>query len=169
MKNGITTYQNFGAVIPMLFNKEQTEELQKNYNLANKEEIYGFGTNKIILEDPPRRYQNWSMSSRAVQGEKWGRAKGRSPYDCLDHEVLCSLPISKLADKDCIRLTWCTFPKMDEAFQYIAAEKNERGKSIWAYKTVLFTWIKLNKKYEETMQRMWNDSFYLLEVQDYLH
>lgn len=126
----------------------------------DKEERYNFGKNKIIYEDPSWRYQNWSMESKAVQGEKWGRANGRSPYDCLDDSDLFSLPISKLADKDAVRLTWATFPKLETAINYIGAEKriNNKGKEIpvWTYKTVLFTWIKLNKCYQERMQGMWD-------------
>lgn len=125
-----------------------------------KEQKYSFGKNKIIYEDPPWRFRNWSMESKAVQGEKWGRAHGRSPYDSMDHEDLCTLPISKLADKDCVRLTWATYPKLKEAIDYVGAERNEKGKSIWTYKTVLFCWVKLNRRYEKNIQKMWDGDQY---------
>ena len=51
---------------------------------------------------------------------------------------ICNLPISALADKDCILFLWTTYPMLQEAIQVINA---------WGfkYKTIGFQWVKLNK------------------------
>lgn len=92
----------------------------------------------IIYADPPWRFKNWSMAERAKRGEKWARRMGRSPYDVMDTDDICALPISDLASKDCVLFMWATYPKLREAFDVIDA---------WGftYKTVAFTWVKLNR------------------------
>lgn len=91
----------------------------------------------IIYADPPWRFKNWSMKELAVRGEKWARRYGRSPYDVMDIKDICALPVGDLAAKDCILFLWATYPKLREAFEVIDA---------WGfkYKTVAFTWVKLN-------------------------
>jgi len=94
---------------------------------------------KIIYADPPWRYKNWSMSELAQRGEKWARRMGRSPYDVMDTEDICKLPVGELAAKDCVLFLWVTDPKLEEAFKVI----NAWG---FSYRTVAFTWVKTNKK-----------------------
>lgn len=93
----------------------------------------------IIYADPPWRYRTWSMERRAVKGEKWGRAVGVTPYDVMNTEDIMTLPVGELADKDCVLFLWATFPTLEDAFRIIKA---------WGfvYKTVAFTWAKLNPK-----------------------
>ena len=54
-------------------------------------------------------------------------------------EELCTLPVSEIAEKDCVLFLWATFPQLKEALQLIEA---------WGfqYKTVAFVWLKTNRK-----------------------
>lgn len=93
----------------------------------------------IVLADPPWRFKNWSMNELAKRGEKWARRNGRSPYNVMDTEQICRLPIEDIAAKDCVLFLWATFPKLEDAFMVMRA---------WGfkYKTVAFTWVKQNPK-----------------------
>jgi N6-adenosine-specific RNA methylase IME4 len=91
----------------------------------------------VLYADPPWRYRNWGMEERAVRGEKWARRKGRSPYDVMDTDDIAALPVSRLALPDCALFLWATFPKLSDALRVIEAWGFE-------YKTVAFTWAKLN-------------------------
>lgn len=87
---------------------------------------------KIIYADPPWKFQVWCF----------GTGSGRSPdnhYSTMTLEDICALPISGIADKNCILFLWTTFPKLEEAFQVIKA---------WGfkYKTCAFVWAKQNLK-----------------------
>jgi len=64
---------------------------------------------------------------------------GRSPYDVMNTDDICALPVGKLAAKDCILFMWVTYPKLEEAFEVIKA---------WGfrYKTCAFTWVKTNRR-----------------------
>ncbi len=84
---------------------------------------------KIIYADPPWRYRDLNMINSSVIDH----------YDVLSNEELKKLPIQELADKDCILFLWVTMPKLNEVFDLIKAWGFE-------YKTVAFTWVKLNKK-----------------------
>ncbi len=91
----------------------------------------------IILADPPWRWRNWNSAELAKRGEKWGRARGRSPYDTMDTVDLCALPVKQLAERDCVLFMWATFPKLPDALQVITGWGFE-------YKTNGFTWVKEN-------------------------
>ena len=54
-------------------------------------------------------------------------------------EELCVLPVSEIAEKDCVLFLWATFPQLKEALQLIKA---------WGfqYKTVAFVWLKTKRK-----------------------
>lgn len=77
------------------------------------------------------------MNELATRGEKWARRNGRSPYSVMDHADLCTLPVKDLAAKDCVLFMWATYPKLNEAIEVI-------GKWGFTFKTVAFTWVKLN-------------------------
>lgn len=83
---------------------------------------------KIILCDPP-----WSYSDQTCEGTMANHYQGMKLKD------ICSLPIGKIADKDCTLFMWATYPKLREALAVIKA---------WGfgYKSIAFQWIKLNKK-----------------------
>ena len=95
------------------------------------------GGYNIIYADPPWRFKNWSMAELAKRGEKWARRNGRSPYNVMDQADICAMPVESLAAKDCVLFMWATYPKLPEALEVISA---------WGftYKTVAFTWTKLN-------------------------
>ena len=97
------------------------------------------GKFNIILADPPWRFKNWSMKELAKRGEKWARRNGRSPYDVMTTEDIVTLPVTNIAAKNSILMMWATYPKLVDAFKVINAWGFE-------YKTVAFTWIKLNKR-----------------------
>jgi N6-adenosine-specific RNA methylase IME4 len=83
----------------------------------------------IIYADPP-----WSFDTYSDKG------KGRSPeqhYSVMTIKGICALPVADIAAKDSILFMWATYPRLPEAFEVI----NTWG---FAYKTVAFTWAKLN-------------------------
>ena len=53
-------------------------------------------------------------------------------------EDIKSLPVSEIADKDCVLFMWTTFPCLKQAFDVLECWGFE-------YKTVAFVWIKQNK------------------------
>ena len=81
----------------------------------------------IIYADPPWHYETYSKKGQ-------GRA-AESHYPTMSLEDIKSLPVSKIAEKDCALFLWATFPCLQEALQVIEA---------WGfrYKTVAFVWIK---------------------------
>lgn len=54
-------------------------------------------------------------------------------------EELMALPVSAIADTDCVLFLWATFPQLPEALRLIKA---------WgfSYRTVAFVWLKTNRK-----------------------
>lgn len=89
---------------------------------------------QVILADPP-----WKYNSRANHKTRFrGGACGH--YDLMTTRDICNLPIQELADSNgSILFLWATFPMLEDALQVIEA---------WGftYKTVGFTWCKLNPK-----------------------
>ena len=87
----------------------------------------GYG---VIYADPP-----WTFATYSDKG------KGRSAeahYDCLDLQAIKALPVADWAGPDCALLLWATDPLLPRALEVITA---------WgfAYKTVGFYWVKLNR------------------------
>lgn len=91
----------------------------------------------LAYADPCWRFANWSIGEMAKYGEKWARANGRSPYPVMTTEDICALPVADIMAKDSVMLMWATYPKLQDGLQVMKA---------WGYdfKTVAFTWIKLN-------------------------
>lgn len=83
----------------------------------------------IIYADPAWSYKSSMKGDRGVLNH----------YDVLSIEDLKALPISNLADDDCILFLWVTMPKLDIVFDVIRAWGFE-------YKTCAFNWTKMNKK-----------------------
>lgn len=79
---------------------------------------------KIIYADPP-----WQYERSKVQGA------AEKHYPTMQLDELCALPVSELADQDCILFLWATFPQLNEALELIKA---------WGftYKSVAFVWLK---------------------------
>ncbi len=72
-------------------------------------------------------------------------------YPTIKKEDIYALPISELADKDCILFLWVTFPCLLEGLETIKR---------WGfqYKTVGFCWIKRCKK--QTSKLFWGLGFW---------
>ena len=88
---------------------------------------------QIIYADPPWDYDNWSP----LRTDKLSKKCGRMLYPTMELEDICSLPIDRIADKNCILFLWATMPNLEKAFRVI----NSWG---FIYKTVAFTWVKSN-------------------------
>ncbi|NOR85671.1 adenine methyltransferase [archaeon] len=98
------------------FNEPQLPDTEKKYN--------------IIYADPPWNFKHYS-----------DKGKGRSPenhYKCQSLKDIKELPISDLADDNCVLFMWVTYPFLEKGMEVIKS---------WGftYKTVGFTWVKKNK------------------------
>lgn len=85
----------------------------------------------LIYIDPPWNFETWSE-----------KGQGKSPsqhYDVMDIEAIKSLPVAELAAENSYCAIWGVDPRLDEAFDVLKAYGFE-------YKTVLWYWIKLNRK-----------------------
>lgn len=89
---------------------------------------------KIIYADPPWSYNKYSNSKKNISD------KIRvTPYPPMPLEEIKSMPITQIAETDCVLFLWVTFPCLEMGLEVIKA---------WGfkYKTVGFNWIKKNKK-----------------------
>ena len=84
----------------------------------------------VIYAAPPWHYQTWGEGSNRNVTSK---------YDTMSPEEIFKLPVSDLADEDCVLFIWVTFPKLLEGIKTI----EEWG---FTYKTLAFNWVKTNKK-----------------------
>jgi len=86
----------------------------------------------IILADPPWRFKVWSRETGC------GRAAD-AHYPTMELDDLKRLPIWKIAAENCALFLWTPPPLLQEGLEVIKS---------WGFKfkTVAFTWIKLNKK-----------------------
>ena len=89
---------------------------------------------QIILADPPWQY-NDKMKMEGIHGMIRG---AESFYKTMSISEIKSLPISQIADKNCILFIWVTMPLLQEGLDVIKAWGFE-------YKTCGFTWIKKTK------------------------
>jgi N6-adenosine-specific RNA methylase IME4/predicted nucleic acid-binding Zn ribbon protein len=87
----------------------------------------------VILADPPWRYRVWSRNH--------GRRTAESFYPTMSSAELCALRprVDVWAAEECALFLWVTAPVLPEALKLIEA---------WGfiYKTIGFTWVKVNKK-----------------------
>ena len=86
---------------------------------------------EVIYADPPWSFKAWSAKGMGRSAEKH--------YPTMAAEDINTLPIGKLAAKDCVLFMWATFPMLREAFSVL----NAWG---FTYKTVAFVWVKQNRK-----------------------
>lgn len=93
----------------------------------------------ILYCDPPWDYQFGKTSHRRVSNH----------YPVMNLQDICNLKVRDICEKDSVLLMWVTFPKLEECFQVIKA---------WGftYKTVIFTWVKRNKKTDSFFWGMGN-------------
>ena len=99
------------------------------------EKVDIFKTNKkynIIYADPPWTFKTYSQKGKL-------KKSAENHYACMNKKDIQNLPISNLAEKDCILFLWVTFPCLEEGLELIE-------KWGFKYKTCGFTWVKKNKK-----------------------
>lgn len=87
---------------------------------------------KIIYADPPWSYKNGKGHPR------WA-GDALAHYPTMSIEDIKALPVQEIADKDSILFLWVTFPNFQEGLDTLKAWGFE-------YKTLGFSWIKLNPK-----------------------
>jgi len=87
----------------------------------------------IIYADPPYSYRD--------KRDKHPRLCGGASvhYNTMTLEDIKNLPVNKITDKNCMLFLWTTFPNLQEGLDVVKA---------WGfdYRTLGFSWIKLNKK-----------------------
>ncbi len=87
---------------------------------------------QIIYADPPWAYL-WGT------GKNGGHFSPEKHYPTMPTDDICALDVKSMREKNCVLALWSTAPCMLDAFRVMEA---------WGfkYKTVLFTWVKLNPK-----------------------
>ena len=85
---------------------------------------------QIIYADPPWHYRNYAdnTASRWVGNQ----------YKVMSKQNICNLPISEIADDNCVLFLWVTPPCLIEGLEVLKAWGFE-------YKTKGFCWVKRNK------------------------
>ena len=83
---------------------------------------------QIIYADPP-----WKYNNRANNNTKFKGGAGNH-YNLMTMEEIKGLPLSNLADENCALFLWVTFPMLEEQIK------------LFIFKTLGFSWIKLNPK-----------------------
>jgi len=85
---------------------------------------------KAILADPP-----WPYKQKLGRGKKAGHTtRGGLPYKTMSIEEIADLPVSKIADKNCMLFLWTTNSHIHNALHIV-----ERWD--FTYKTMI-TWVK---------------------------
>jgi N6-adenosine-specific RNA methylase IME4 len=82
----------------------------------------------IIYADPPWQYQDKGCNGNA-----------EAHYSTMGQADICRLPVSELANPDCVLFIWATYPMLPQALETIS-------KWGFKYKSIAFQWVKLNKK-----------------------
>ena len=94
---------------------------------------------KIIYADPPWLYGKFNNTegSRLYSYDPKFKI---TPYDGMKLKDIVALPVESIAEKDSVLCLWITMPMLKEVFDAKLFEA-------WGfnYKTVLFTWVKLNR------------------------
>ena len=88
---------------------------------------------KIIYADPP-----WKYNNRANNDTRFKGGAGNH-YDLMSMDKIKKIPMHQIMADNCVLFMWCTFPYLEDQIKLF---------SHWgfAYRTVGFTWIKLNPK-----------------------
>lgn len=90
---------------------------------------------QIIYADPPWRYRDKRIDHGGCE----------TYYPTMTKEEIGQLPISAIADKNCILFLWATFPCLPEALFVIQQWKFE-------YKTLGFIWVKTKQSFNSQQQ-----------------
>tara|TARA_B100001939_G_C16775774_1_gene544675 strand:- start:217 stop:753 length:537 start_codon:yes stop_codon:yes gene_type:complete len=87
----------------------------------------------IIYADPAWSYKAWNKKDQKT---------AERHYPTMDIEDIKNLDVQDISEDNCVLFLWVTFPNLQEGLDTMKA---------WGftYKTVAFTWIKLNKRNKE--------------------
>jgi N6-adenosine-specific RNA methylase IME4 len=88
---------------------------------------------RIVLADPPWRYESWSGKSQ----DPTRRRVVEDEYATMPLEDIKALPVGEVCAPDAVLLCWATMPLLREAFEVVAAWGFE-------YRTAFLVWGKLN-------------------------
>jgi N6-adenosine-specific RNA methylase IME4 len=96
--------------------------------ITNLSTLLQAGSFSIIYADPPWKYSDPTCNGAA-----------NNHYDTMHLEDIKNMPIQHISAPNCVLFMWATYPKLPEALAVIKA---------WGftYKSVAFTWVKLNKR-----------------------
>ena len=90
----------------------------------------------IIYADPA-----WEYNNKVFRTHRINKYAGSASYhyNTMKLDNIKKLPVNEIANDNCILFLWTTFPNLQEGLDVIKA---------WGftYKTLGFSWIKLNKK-----------------------
>lgn len=88
---------------------------------------------KIIYSDPPWQYKVYSKKGEGRSAE--------NHYSTMNINDIKNIKVNEIADKDSVLILWVTSPCLIEGLDTMKS---------WgfAFKTVLFNWVKLNKHYK---------------------
>ena len=92
---------------------------------------------EIVYADPP-----WHYAARKTGSSFGGGITDK--YPSMSIEEMCAIPVNEWVADDSMLFLWTTMPYLEKSFQVINAWGFE-------YKTMAFTWVKMNKT---------NDSFF---------
>lgn len=67
----------------------------------------------VIMADPPWRFRTWSETNQAKSASRH--------YDLMTTDQIMSLPVGRLAQRDCILLLWTTGAMQPQAFDVMRA------------------------------------------------
>tara|TARA_R110000765_G_scaffold3876_5_gene12200 strand:- start:468 stop:1013 length:546 start_codon:yes stop_codon:yes gene_type:complete len=87
----------------------------------------------IIYADPPWLFKSWAKKGTISV------KNALNHYSCMGIEDIKVLPVSEIADDNCLLFIWVTYPLLQEGLDTIKS---------WGftYKTCGFNWVKKNKK-----------------------
>jgi len=86
---------------------------------------------EIIYADPPWHYNKRSKNTKFGGGIT-------DKYPTMSIEEICAIPVQDWVEDDSVLFMWTTMPYLEKSFEVIKAWGFE-------YKTMGFTWVKMNK------------------------
>ncbi len=95
----------------------------------------------IIYADPAWSYKNYNYA-KTKTGLKAKRGVVKE-YNTMSIQEICELPVSEIADDNCMVFLWVTYPLLLDCMMVFKAWGFE-------YKTCGFVWVKTNKRTNPT-------------------
>jgi N6-adenosine-specific RNA methylase IME4 len=94
----------------------------------------------VILADPAWLFRVWNHESGIAKSPE-------KHYNVMDDKAICDLPIKQLSESNSVLFIWTIYPKLFDTEKIIKA---------WGfkYKTLGFEWLKLNKKWAESLYKI---------------